>query len=274
MGLRINTNMASLIGTRNVSRTDRALNKSLERLSSGLRINRAADDPAGLAIAERQRAQIAGLNKALENVERGVSLVQTAEGALDEVNSLLVHMRELAVDSANSAVHDADSLAANQAEITDAIATLNRISTNTTFGTKALLDGTATGLIFQVGGDASQTATLDLPAVDATTLALNAIDVTTDVGAQAAITAIDAAIGTIVTARNSIGSFQANTLESQMNYLQLAAENMTAARSVVMDTDFAAEVTAFTKQQILMQAGMQVLSTAGQLPQMVLNLLR
>ena len=127
MGLRINTNVAALVGQRNIGRTDRALGKALERLSSGLRINRAADDPAGLAIAETQRAQIAGLNQAIENAERGTSLVQTAEAALDEVSTLLVHMRELAVDAANDAVHDTDSLAAMQAEITDALATPGRV---------------------------------------------------------------------------------------------------------------------------------------------------
>ena len=272
MGLRINTNISALIGQRNIDRTDRALSKTLERLSSGLRINRAADDPAGLAISERQRAQISGLNQAVENVERGVSLVQTAEAALDEVNSTLVHMRELAVDSANDAVHDANSLAANQAEITDALAALLRISTDTSFGTKALLDGTATGLEFQVGADSGQIVSLDLPAVDPTTLLINAIDVSAD--AAAALTAIDVAIGTVVTARNTIGSFQANTLESQINYLAAAAENMTSARSVITDANFATETAAFTKQQILMQAGMQVLSAANQMPQMVLSLLQ
>jgi len=271
MGLRINTNVAALIGQRNVGATDRALSRSLERLSSGLRLNRAADDPAGLAISERQRAQISGLNQAVENAERGVSLVQTAEAALVEVNSLLVHMRELAVDAANDAVHDVDSLAALQAEVTDALASLDNIAANTTFGSKALLDGTATGLAFQIGSDAGQVVTLDLPAVDSTTLAINLIDVSAD--AAAAITALDTAIGTVVDARNTMGSFQANTLESQISYLQAAAENLTAARSVIVDADFAVETAEFTKQQILLQSGMQVLSAANQLPQMVLTLL-
>ena len=272
MGLRINTNVNALAAQRSISRTNRALGKALERLSSGLRVNRAADDPAGLAIAERQRAQIAGLNQAIENAERGISLVQTAEAALDEVNAVLVHMRELAVDAANTAVHETSSLAALQAEVTDALATLDRIAANTKFGTKALLDGTATALQFQVGADSGQTVTLDLPAVDSTTLAIDLINVSTD--AAAAITAIDTAIGTVVGSRNTMGSFQANTLESQINCLQAASENMTAARSVIMDADFAVEVAEFTKQQILLQSGMQVLSTANQLPQLVLSLLQ
>lgn len=271
MALRINTNIAALTGQRNLGRTDRALNKSLERLSSGLRVNRGGDDPAGFVIAERQRAQIAGLNQAIENVERGTTMVQTAEAALDEVNSILVHLRELGIDAANDAVQDTDSLAALQAEVTDALATLDRIAADTAFGQKALLDGTAVGLEFQVGAESGQTVSVDLPAVDSTTLLINLIDVSVD--AAAAITAIDVAIGTIVDARNAIGSFQANTLESQMNYLTSAAENMTAARSVIMDADFAAETAQFTKQSILMQSGMKVLSNAVQLPQLVLSLL-
>ncbi|MFW6161399.1 MAG: flagellin [Planctomycetota bacterium] len=143
MGLRINTNVAALIGQRNIERTDRALSTALERMSSGLRINRAADDPSGLAVAERQRAQIAGLNQAIENAERATSLVQTAEGALDEANSILVHMRELAVDAANVGVNDTAALAADQAEIDNALDTLDRIARDTEFGTKQLLDGSA-----------------------------------------------------------------------------------------------------------------------------------
>jgi len=142
MGLRINHNISSLNAQRNVSTTDRRLAGSLERLSSGLRINRAADDPAGLVISEQQRAQIAGLEQALENSERAISMVQTAEGALSEVNSMLLSIRTLAIDSANAGINDAQALAANQAEIANALSTIDRISRDTQFGTKTLLDGT------------------------------------------------------------------------------------------------------------------------------------
>ena len=152
MSLRINTNVAALVGQRNIERTDRQLSHSLERLSSGFRINRAADDPAGLSIAERQRAHIAGLNQAIENVERATSMVQTAEGALDEVNSILVHIRELVIDSANTGVNDASALAANQAEIDNALATLDRIATQTAFGSKTLLDGSAANSVTLADG--------------------------------------------------------------------------------------------------------------------------
>jgi len=179
MGLRINTNVAALIGQRNIERTDRALSTSLERLSSGLRINRAADDPAGLAVAERQRAQIAGLNQAIENAERATSLVQTAEAALDEVNSILVHMRELAVDSANVGVNDANALAANQAEMDNAIDTLDRIARDTQFGTKNLLDGSAANsVLFADSANETIYASFGTSTLDTGTYRLRLYDVT------------------------------------------------------------------------------------------------
>jgi flagellin len=143
MGLVITNNVASLTGQHNLLRTSAALAKSLERLSSGLKINRGADGPAALVISEQQRAQISGLQKAIENTEKAVSMVQTAEGALSEINSLLVKVRALALDSANSGVNDSNALAANQAEVDNALDTIDRISTNTQFGTKHLLDGSA-----------------------------------------------------------------------------------------------------------------------------------
>ena len=179
MGLRINTNVAALIGQRNIERTDRALSKSLERLSSGLRINRAADDPAGLAIAERQRAQIAGLNQAIENAERATSLVQTAEAALDEVNNILIHMRELVVDSANLGVNDANAIAANQAEIDNALDTLDRIARDTAFGTKKLLDGsTANTVLFADGTNSTIYASFGTSTLSTGTYRLRLYDVT------------------------------------------------------------------------------------------------
>jgi len=143
MALTIANNVQSLTAQRNLNRSTHALGKSLERLSSGLKVNRGADGPAALVISEKQRAQIAGLEQAIENSEKAVSLVQTAEGALSEINSLLVKIRSLALDSANEGVNDADSLAANQAEIDNALDTINRIANNTQFSTKKLLDGSA-----------------------------------------------------------------------------------------------------------------------------------
>src|SRR5262245_6558066 len=143
MGLVIANNVASLTGQHNLLRTSSALAKSLERLSSGLKINRGADGPAALVISEQQRAQISGLEKAIENTEKAVSMVQTAEGALNEINSLLVRIRGLALDSANAGVNDTNALAANQAEVDNALDTIDRIAANTQFGQKHLLDGSA-----------------------------------------------------------------------------------------------------------------------------------
>ena len=145
MGLSIANNVASLNAQHNLNRASNAVAKSVERLSSGLKINKGADGPAALVISEKQRAQIAGLNQAIDNSQKAVSVVQTAEGALNEINSLLVKVRTLAVDSANSGVNDAEALAANQAEITNALDTINRIASNTQFGSKKLLDGSAAG---------------------------------------------------------------------------------------------------------------------------------
>ncbi|MCP4078737.1 MAG: flagellin, partial [Planctomycetaceae bacterium] len=143
MSITLANNVGALNAQQNLNRSTTSLNKSLERLSSGLKINRGADGPAGLVISEKQRAQIAGLKQAIQNSEKATSMVQTAEGALNEINSLLVKVRGLALDSANAGVNDSDTLAANQAEITNALASIDRIASNTQFGTKTLLDGTA-----------------------------------------------------------------------------------------------------------------------------------
>ena len=178
MGLRINTNIAALIGQRNNERTDRSMTKSLERLSSGLRINSAADDPAGLAISEKQRAQISGLNKALSNAERATSMGQTAEAALQEVSSLLVHMRELVLDSANTGYNDSNAIAANQAEIDKAIESLDRIASQTAFGGKKLFDGSAANQVLFADGTNSIHATLGSSTLATGSRSLKLYDVT------------------------------------------------------------------------------------------------
>jgi len=178
MGLRINTNIAALIGQRNIERTDRAMTKSLERLSSGLRINSAADDPAGLAISEKQRAQISGLNKALSNAERATSMGQTAEAALQEVSSLLVHMRELVLDSANTGYNDSNAIAANQAEIDKALESLDRIASQTAFGGKKLFDGSAANQVLFADGTNSIHATLGSSTLATGSRSLQLYDVT------------------------------------------------------------------------------------------------
>jgi flagellin len=283
MGLRINHNIASLIAQRNLGATDAKMAKSLERLSSGLKINGAADNPAGLVISEQMRAQIAGLNQAIDNSERGVTFAQLAEGSLVEVSSVLNQLRSLALDSANSAVNDANALSANQAEVTNALAALNRIATNSQYGTKTLFNGTA--FTFQIGANASQTASLTLDDIHTSVLAtgvtnsssfgsLSDINVTDATKATDSLKIIDAAITKIATLRGTIGSFQKNTLVTNISNLKVAAENMTAAESTIRDADFASEMAQYTQSQILMQAGTAMLANANQAPSAVLSLLR
>ncbi len=475
MGLSITNNVSSLNAQNNLSRANNALSQSVERLSSGLKVNRGADGPAALVISEKQRAQIAGLKQAIDNADKAVSLVQTAEGALNEINSLLVKVRSLALDSANAGVNDADAQAANQAEIANAIDTINRIATNTQFGTKKLLDGssgiyasssdadvailttstetkagsyavnvtsagtraiidpintqssnlaadevltingvavtlgaglsqaqvasrinefsaqtgvvsvidpsnhttlrsvqygssasisvisnlaaatdssgfgttlqtdsgsdvqgtiggtaftgvgnvlTATSgpakglsiqlgpaagsyygedtvagsqgsvtiidnsVVFQIGANKDQTAQLAIDRVNATALgaglgvtgnqfnSLQDIEVTSAGKAQDAIAVIDAAIDDITNLRGTLGAFQQNTLNSTINNLQTTLENTVNAESTIRDTDFAEEIANFTKNQVLVQAGMSVLKNANQQPQLVLSMLQ
>ena len=495
MSLVLANNVSALTAQNNLGRSNSMLNKSLERLSSGFKINRGADGPSALVISEKQRAQIAGLRQAIENTDKAVSMVQTAEGALNEINSLLVKVRELALDSANAGVNDADALAANQAEISNALSTIDRISSNTQFGTKKLIDGSAglnatssntfvqdldatadttvgtvtinvdttaqkgeidasldtatngqvdndsnlgadetltfngttnvnltagmtntqvrdainavtsdtgveaslktgtgeimltantfgtnftvvsdvaaatdfavgigtttrdtsagvatvitkvgrnmqvdlthsgggslnnlvatgnvisatsgdfnglsftvaasasdaaatqdvTGatigvadgtLTFQIGANAGQTASLSIDKMASDALgknqpnnsfsSLKQIDVTTATGSQDALAIIDAAIDEVTNLRGTLGAFQQNTLESTANNLRATLENTVNAESVIRDTDFAAEITNFTKQQVLVQAGTRTLSNATQTSQLVLALL-
>lgn len=472
MALSITNNVASLTAQNNLNRSSGALSKSLERLSSGLKINRGADGPAALVISEQQRAQISGLQTAIANASKAVNVVQTGEGALNEINSLLVKVRGLALDSANSGVNDANAQAANQAEIANALTTIDRIANTTQFGTKKLLDGSAgvngstddpdvtflkattdsgqgtfavvvgtaaekghvdaavaqaaalaadetltvngvqvglkagqtqaqvidtinsysnqtgvkadaggaggatrlisnqfglaakvsvqsnvtaaanssgigtttltdsgvdvagtiggqaatgvgavlngtagvgkgisvqfglaaasatdsvTGaqgnvttvnnaLVFQIGANSGQTASVAIDKVQSNALGLNVsgvqfgnlsqIDVQTQAGAQDSIKVIDQAINEVTNLRGKLGAFQSNTLESTANNLRASLENTTAAESTIRDTDFAAETAAFTKNQVLIQAGTSVLQNANQTSQLVLSLLR
>ncbi|HMM96157.1 flagellin [Phycicoccus sp.] len=275
MGLQINTNVAALNAYRNLSSTQGAMNTSLERLSSGLRINRAADDAAGLAISEKMRAQTNGLNQATSNAQDAISLVQTAEGALNETHSILQRMRQLAVQAANDTNTDSDR-AAIQKEVTALNSELDRIAGNTEFNGQKLLDGsggTSGTFTFQIGANSGQTTTLDLSAkYDSTTLGVSAIDVSTAAGAAAALGLADTAVTTVSTARAGLGAVQ-NRLQHTINSLSVAAENSAAAESRIRDTDMAKEMTAFTRSQILSQAGVSMLAQANSAPQSVLKLL-
>ena len=276
--MRINQNVMANNAYRNLSTTNMSLGKSLEKLSSGFRINRAADDAAGLVISQGLRSQVSGLRQAARNAQDGISVVQTAEGALNEVHTILNRMRDLAVQSANTGSNDTAARTAAAAEITALTSEITRISDTTRFGGTNLLDGSYTAAVgvFQVGanGTADDQVTVAITNTDATTLAVNALDVTTSAAtAQAAITSISAAISTVSAQRGSLGALQ-NRFESMINNLQVTTENLVASESRIRDTDMAVEMTNFTKNQILSQAGTAMLAQANQVPQSILSLLR
>ncbi len=390
--MRINNNVAAFNANRNLQSSNMSLGKSLEKLSSGFRINRAGDDAAGLVISQGLRAQASGLQQATRNAQDGISVVQTAEGALTEVHSMLNRMRDLAVQSANTGSNDADAIAASQAEYDELSAEITRISSATKFGSKSLLDGTfgtkaaaitgfdadnsittaatdafsiningegavaltlnamtgasgaeaaasiessinaalsasgsayagkvsikaetvgagtalkmevegladtetfaltdgagtpladlgltgavtaasGSGGAFQIGANSGEQITVSIGAMDATTLGIGAGDLAGDAGA--AIDALDTAIASVSTLRGELGAKQ-NRFESTINNLQVSTENIVASESRIRDTDMATEMTNFTKQQILQQAGTAMLGQANSLPQGVLRLL-
>ena len=275
--MRINNNVSAFNAYRNLSQSQGAVGKSLERLSSGLRINRAADDAAGLVNSENLRSKIGGLKVATRNAQDAISVVQTAEGALTEVHTILQRMRDLAVHAANTGGNDSASSTADQAEVDDLVAELNRIATQTKYGNKALLDGSASvaasALTFQVGADAGQNVAVTVGAAGATALALNTVTVTSATFAAQAIASVDAAISTISAQRADLGAFQ-NRMESTIRNLSVTTENLTAAESRIRDADMALEMTSFTRNQIMQQAGTAMLAQANAAPQSVLSLLR
>ena len=376
--MRINQNTMANNAYRNLSTTNMSLGKSLEKLSSGFRINRAADDAAGLVISQNLRAQTSGLRQATRNAQDGISVVQTAEGALNEVHTILNRMRDLSVQSANSGANDSAARTAAQAEITAMTSEINRIADSTAFGGTKLLDGaygltatatagtaisapsvgaasitvgatvvnftatasadttrdalvtavnaqtattgitataaagtgavsysnatatavtigtpvgftgggataavaTGTAKQFQIGANSTDVLQVSIGSMktiasNATTagLKIGGLDVTSDTGAAAAIVAFDLAISAVSTQRGALGAVQ-NRFESMINNLQVTTENLVASESRIRDTDMAAEMTNFTKNQILSQAGTAMLAQANQVPQSILSLLR
>jgi flagellin len=266
MSLRIQTNVEALNAHRNLQATSDAAAKSMERLSSGYRINRAADDAAGLAISEKLRAQIGGLQQAQRNAQDAVSLVQTGEGALGEVHAMLQRVRDLAVQFNNGTLSTADK-AAITAEVAQLSAEIAKIASDTKFNGIPLLSGGAT-INFQIGADQGQT------------LAINAISLTSDVPgtifdftSSASISLLDDAITNVANDRATFGAVQ-NRLEHTMNSLATYEQNLTASESRIRDVDMASEMVNFTKMNILQQAGTSMLAQANQAPQSVLSLLR
>jgi flagellin len=268
MALRINSNVEAFNAHRQLTQTSHHVAKSMERLSSGLRINRGADDAAGLAISERLRAQSRGLGQAQRNAQDAVSLVQTAEGSLNEVHSMLQRVRELAVQFKNGTLSTSDRTAI-QSEVTQLAGEIERIGTTAEFnGTKVL--NTSVTVSFQVGaadGEVITVGTISLGASVGTSYAtLSTLD-------SADISQIDAAINAVSAQRAAFGAVQ-NRLEHTLNNLATYQENLMASESRIRDVDMAAEMVTFTKNQILSQAGTSMLAQANQAPQGVLSLLR
>jgi flagellin len=271
----INTNLASLNAQRNLSTSQSALNLSIQRLSSGLRVNSAKDDAAGLAIAERMNAQIKGMNVAIRNAADAISLSQTAEGALGKVGDALQRMRELAVQAANASNGTGD-LTNLDAEYQQLALEVTRVLDGTTFNGTSLLNSTAT-LTFQVGANNVGTDQIDVDTTDLTggtgITAVVGGNLTSSANAQTAMDNLDDAIDEITSARATFGAVQ-NRFESVISNLQVASENQSASRGRIMDADFAAETAALTRGQILQQAGTAMLAQANALPNTVLTLLR
>ncbi|MCR9104337.1 MAG: flagellin [Gammaproteobacteria bacterium] len=263
----INTNVASLNAQRNLSESSSSLATSLQRLSSGLRINSAKDDAAGLAISERMTTQIRGLNQAARNANDGISLAQTAEGAMSEVTNNLQRIRELAVQSAN-ATNSTSDRAALDAEVQTLIAEIDRVAAETTFNGVQLLDTAAT-LSFQIGANGGET--VDVDTVDVSGVITG--DITTAANATTMLGAVDTALDTVNGARADLGAAQ-NRFESIVRSVQTTAENLSASRSRIQDADFAAETANLTRAQILQQAGTAMLAQANAAPQNVLALLQ
>lgn len=274
MGFSIATNPASIEAQRNLNATQSMLSKSMGRLSTGMRINVAADDAAGLAISENLKAGIRSIGQAVRNANDGVSLLQVAEGGMNETSGILIRMRELAMQASTDTVGNTERGYA-QTEFAQLIEEIDRIANTTEYNGTALLDGSATALDFQVGirNTADDRITVAIDDVTATAgLGVGALNVSTKAGAQAALTTIDAGIVTVSGARANIGAFQ-NRLVSTVANLENANVNLSAANSRIRDTDVAAESAALTRNQILTQAGVAVLAQANQAPQFALSLL-
>jgi len=265
-------NMQAANTNRMLGQNVKAVSKSTEKLSSGYRVNRAADDAAGLSISEKMRNQIRGINQAVKNSEDGVSLIQTAEGNMNEIHSILQRMGELATKAAND-VNATEDRTAIMDEITELTDEINSIAKKAAFNGTKLLTGSFTGKQLQVGAVAGENMQIDISSMSATALGVNALKVSTHAVASSAMTKITNAIKTVSAARSKLGAKQ-NRLEYTINNLENYSENLTSAESQIRDTDMASEMTNYTKNNILQQAAQSMLAQANQSTQGVLSLLQ
>ena len=276
MGMVVNFNAAALNAQRNLGMTSKGLNQSIQRLSSGLQVNSAADSPAGLVISQQMRSKADGMSQAIKNSNDGVNLIKTAEGALNEVHSLLRQMRTLSVHAANEGINSANDLAADQAAIAAAADSIDRIAASTRFNGKVLLDGSYTAQTLQIGEESTDTLTINIADLTAVGLGVDSgtLDVTVAGGGATAIDLIDTAIQTISTARAELGATQRYTLEATLNSLSVSEENIRSSESAIRDADMSKEMVEFTRNNIMMQAGTSMLAQANQSSQSVLSLLK
>ena len=265
-------NMAASNANRQLGISTNTLSKSTEKLSSGYRINRAADDAAGLSISEKMRSQIRGLNKASSNAQDGISAIQTAEGALNEAHSILQRMNELATQSANDTNTTADRTAV-QSEVNALTNELSRIASTSQFNTQNLLDGTFTGKNLQVGALENQKITISIGNMNAKALGVASLDVKSFTKAGAAMTSIQKAISKVSGQRSDLGALQ-NRLEHTVNNLDNISENTQTAESRIRDTDMASEMVQYSATSIIQQAGQSMLAQANSQTQGVLSLIQ
>jgi flagellin len=273
----VNTNQSAINAFNNLNSTDQAMTKAISELSSGLQIQTAADNPAGYVVAEGLESQANGFTQAISNAQAGVSLIQTASGALNQITSILQTMNQLALSSANGATNDTGSLNANEQEFVALQNQIDQIASTTSYGTKALLDGTFSNQSLQVGAFDNSNQQLVLTVGAATTGALGVssttVNVSSQVSAQAAVSAVQAAISSVASIEANVGATQ-NQLAVVVANLTVGQQNLQSAYSGLVDVNFAQETTTFTTDQILMQSGISMLSQAQQTPSLVLKLLQ
>ena len=272
MAMVVQHNLTAMNANRNLSTVTGAQQKSTEKLSSGYRINRAADDAAGLSISEKLRSQIRGLDKAASNSQDGISLVQVAEGALNETHSILQRMNELATQAANDTNTSTDRESIQQ-EMDQLTSEIDRIRSTTQFNSMNLLDGTFTGMRLQVGALSGQSISISIGNMNAATLKVSGLRVSSFSAAGKAMAAIQEAINSVSKQRSALGAIQ-NRLEHTINNLQTTSENTSAAESRIRDVDMATEMVEYSKNNILAQAGQSMLAQANQATQGVLSLLQ
>jgi flagellin len=272
MAITVNTNVTSLKAQKNLNSSSGALATSMERLSSGLRINSAKDDAAGLAISNRLNSQVRGLEVGMRNANDAISIAQIAEGAMQEQTNMLQRMRDLAIQAENGA-NSADDLGALEAEMDQLALEITAIGSTTAFGNTKLMTGTfSAGSKFQVGHQEGEDVTIKVKKTDAGTLSVGSLSVATSTGRNAALGKIDAAIKNIDTQRADLGAIQ-NRLAHNISNSANTQANVADAKSRIVDVDFAKETSAMTKNQVLQQTGSAMLAQANQLPQVALSLL-